>query len=67
MAKDIKVIFNGTKTPSGKVTGVEYFVGEAALNKWQNSKMFDIEIIENSKPKATPAPKKKKSAKKESE
>ena len=42
MAKDIKVIFNGTKTPSGKVTGVEYFVGEAALNKWKNSKMFDI-------------------------
>ena len=65
MAKDIKVIFHGTKAPSGKTTEIEYMVGVAALNKWKNSKMFDIEIIE--KPKATPAPKKKKSDKKESE
>ena len=63
--KDIKVIFRGTKTPSGKTTDIEYMIGEARLELLKKSDMFDMEIIksESSKPKK----KSKKETKKESE
>ena len=59
MAKDIKVIFHGTKAPSGKTTEIEYMISSERKKQLDASKMFDIEIID--KPKAKP---KKKSPKK---
>tara|TARA_R100000808_G_C2078695_1_gene103371 strand:+ start:175 stop:366 length:192 start_codon:yes stop_codon:yes gene_type:complete len=63
MTKDIKVIFRGFKAPSGKNTDVEYFIGKARLEQLQATKMFDIEIVEESKPKAKKTTPKKKGAK----
>ena len=60
--KDIKVKFKGLYAPSGKRTGVEYFVGKARLEQWKKSGKFDIEVLEE--PKAKP---KKEKAKKEKE
>ena len=59
MVKDIKVIFHGTKSPSGKTTEIEYMISSERKKQLDASKMFDIEIID--KPKAKP---KKKSSKK---
>ena len=58
--KDIKVIFRGTKAPSGKTTDIQYMISEERLELLEKSGMFDMEI---EKPKAKP---KKKKAKKES-
>ena len=44
--KDIKVKFKGLCAPSGKRTGVEYFVGKARLEQWKKSGKFDIEVLE---------------------
>ena len=60
MSKDIKVIFRGTKAPSGKTTDIEYMIGQERLDSLQKSNMFDMEI---DMPKESP---KKKKAKKES-
>ena len=57
---DIKVIFRGTKAPSGKTTEIEYMISKERLDLLKKSGMFDMEI---EKPKAQP---KKKKAKKES-
>ena len=63
--KDIKVIFRGTKAPSGKTTEIEYMISSDRLKLLQSSGMFDMEVLD--KPKAQPKPKKKKDAKKEKE
>ena len=57
--KDIKVIFRGTKAPSGKTTDIEYMIGEARLELLKKSDMFDMETIKSESPK----PKKVKKAK----
>ena len=59
--KDIKVIFRGTKAPSGKTTDIEYMIGKDRLELLKKSGMFDMEII---KPEAQ-KPKKKKTFKDE--
>ena len=58
--KDIKVIFRGTKAPSGKTTDIQYMISKERLELLEKSGMFNMEI---EKPKAEP---KKKKAKKES-
>ena len=60
MAKDIKVIFHGTKAPSGKTTEIEYLISSERKKQLDASKMFDMEVL--NKPKAEP--KKKASPKK---
>ena len=60
MAKDIKVIFHGTKAPSGKTTEIEYMISSERKKQLDASKMFDMEVLD--KPKSTP--KKKLSSKK---
>ena len=60
MSKDIKVIFRGTKAPSGKDINIEYLIGQPRLDILKASNMFDMEI---DMPKESP---KKKKAKKES-
>ena len=60
MAKDIKVIFHGSKAPSGKTTEIEYMISSERKKQLDASKMFDMEVLD--KPK--PAPKKKSSSKK---
>ena len=60
MAKDIKVIFHGTKAPSGKNTETEYLISSERKKQLDASKMFDMEVLNKPKPK----PKKKKSSKK---
>ena len=62
MGKDIKVIFHGNKSPSGKNNETEYMISSERLKQLKASKLFDIEII--SEPKAEP---KKKKLKKEKE
>ena len=57
--KNIKVIFRGTKAPSGKTTDIEYMIGKDRLELLKKSGMFDMEIIKSESPK----PKKKKSFK----
>jgi len=57
--KDIKVIFKGNKSPSGKNTNVEYMMGEAKVKQLEKDGRFDMEIV---KPKA---PESKKKSKKE--
>ena len=57
--KNIKVIFRGHKSPSGKNTNTEYMMGEAKVKQLEKIGMFDIERVEPEKPKA----KKKKSSK----
>ena len=63
--KDIKVIFRGTKAPSGKTTDTEYMIGEARLELLKKSDMFDMEIIKSESTK--PKKKAKKETKKENE
>ena len=60
MAKDIKVIFHGTKAPSGKTTEIEYMISSERKKQLDASKMFDMEVLDKPKPK----PEKKKSSKK---
>ena len=60
MANDIKVIFHGTKAPSGKTTEIEYMINSERAKLLKSSGMFDMEVL--NKPKAKP---KKKSSKKE--
>ena len=60
MAKDIKVIFHGTKAPSGKTTEIEYMISSERKKQLDASKMFDMEVLD--KPKVET--KKKKSSKK---
>jgi len=62
--KNIKVIFRGTKAPSGKTTNIEYMIGKERLELLENSGMFNMEI---EKPKDKPEPKKAPKAKKEKE
>ena len=52
MAKDIKVIFRGNRSPSGKSNNVEYFIGKSRLEKLKKDGIFDIEVLEE--PKSTP-------------
>ena len=47
MAKDIKVIFHGTKVPSGKTTEIEYMISSERKKQLDASKMFDMEIVGN--------------------
>tara|TARA_R110002110_G_scaffold397804_1_gene613160 strand:- start:614 stop:802 length:189 start_codon:yes stop_codon:yes gene_type:complete len=61
--KDIKVIFKGNKSPSGKRTNVEYMIGEKKLDQLKKTNLFDIEVLEKPKPK--PKPKKKDKKEKE--
>ena len=61
--KDIRVMFKGNKSPSGKNPHTEYMIGEPYLKNLKASGMFDIEILEM--PKDKPKPKKKKATKKE--
>ena len=56
--KDIKVIFKGNKSPSGKRTNVEYMVSNDKLELLKKSNLFDIEIIKEA-PKPKPKAKKK--------
>ena len=51
MGKDIKVIFHGNKSPSGKNNETEYMISSERLKQLKASKMFDIEVIEKPKPK----------------
>ena len=60
MANDIKVIFHGTKAPSGKTTEIEYMINSERAKLLKSSGMFDMEVL--NKPKAKP---KKKSSNKE--
>ena len=62
MEKNIKVIFHGTKAPSGKTTEIEYMISSERKKQLDATKMFDMEIL--SKPEKKP---KKKSPKKEKE
>ena len=59
--KDIKVVFRGAFSPSGKRTNVPYMVGEARLEQWEKCGKFEMDV-EKPKPKI-----KKKKAKKEKE
>ena len=60
--KDIKVVFKGTFSPSGKKTNVPYMVGEARLEQWEKCGKFEMDV---EKPKANPKKEKPKKAKKE--
>ena len=51
MAKDIKVIFHGTKSPSGKTTEIEYMISSERKKQLDASKMFDMEVLDKPKPK----------------
>ena len=57
MVKDIKVVFRGNKSPSGKNTDTEYMINSDKLKQLEASKMFDIEILDTPKPKPKPKPK----------
>ena len=58
MANDIKVIFHGTKAPSGKTTEIEYMINSERAKLLKSSGMFDMEVLN----KADAKPKKKKAA-----
>ena len=45
MAKDIKVIFHGTKAPSGKTTEIEYMISSVRKKQLDASGMFDMEVV----------------------
>ena len=62
MAKDIKVIYRGNKSPSGKNNNTEYMISSERLKQLEASKMFDIEVVE--KPKAKTKKKTSKKGKK---
>ena len=55
--KNIKVIFRGTKAPSGKTTEIEYMISKERLESLKKSGMFDMDVLD--KPKSAPKPKKK--------
>ena len=58
--KDIKVIFKGNKSPSGKKNNTEYMVSGDKLSLLKKSNLFDIEVVEQAKkPKSKPKSKKK--------
>jgi hypothetical protein len=59
--KDIKVIFRGRKTPSGKRANAEYMIGAKKLEMLKKDGRFEIEVLD----KPLPKPKKKKAPKKE--
>ena len=44
MANDIKVIFHGTKAPSGKTTEIEYMISKERLESRKKSGMVDLDI-----------------------
>ena len=67
MAKDIKVVFRGNKSPSGKNTNIEYYIGEKYLSNLEKDGRFDIEVVEKPSPKPKPKAKPKKKYKKEKE
>ena len=52
MAKNIKVIFHGTKAPSGKTTEIEYMISSVRKKQLEASGMYDMEVVD--KPKAKP-------------
>lgn len=51
MVKDVKVIFHGTKAPSGKTTEIEYMISDVRLKQLEASGMFDMEVLNKPKPK----------------
>ena len=65
--KDIRVMFKGNKSPSGKKPHTEYWIGKKYLENLQADGRFDIEVLEKPIPKPKVAPKPKKKSKKESE
>ena len=58
--KDIKVIFRGQKSPSGKMTNTEYMASKERIDLWKKSGLFDIEIEFPKKEEKKKAPKKSK-------
>tara|TARA_R100001594_G_C3978674_1_gene249531 strand:- start:237 stop:419 length:183 start_codon:yes stop_codon:yes gene_type:complete len=60
MAKDIKVIFHGTKAPSGKNTETVYMISLERKKQLEKSKMFDIEVLDKPKVKNKATKKEKK-------
>tara|TARA_R100001530_G_scaffold132939_1_gene105780 strand:- start:1593 stop:1781 length:189 start_codon:yes stop_codon:yes gene_type:complete len=56
--KDIKVIFRGYKVPSGKPLNVPVMIGKARLEAYKNDGRYDMEILDQPKPKKKKAPKK---------
>ena len=52
MAKDIKVVFRGNKAPSGKNNNTEYMISSGRLKQLEATKMFDIELVDKTKPKS---------------
>ena len=52
MAKNIKVIFHGTKAPSGKTTEIEYMISSVRKKLLEASGMYDMEVV--GEPKAEP-------------
>ena len=51
MAKDVKVIFRGNRSPSGKSNNVEYFIGKSRLEKLKkdpNNMMCNIDVYNQS-------------------
>ena len=52
MAKNIKVIFHGTKAPSGKTTEIEYMISSVRKKLLEASGMYDMEVV--GEPKAKP-------------
>ena len=61
MANDIKVIFHGTKAPSGKTTEIEYMISKERLESLKKSGMFDMDIEMPKEKKKAKATKKTKS------
>ena len=62
--KNIKVIYRGNKSPSGKKNETEYMISSERLKQLEASGMFDIEVLEKPEPKPKAEPKKKTSYKK---
>jgi len=60
--KDIKVIFRGRKTPSGKRANAEYMIGAKKLEMLKKDGRFEIEVLDKpiAKPKKKKAPIKEK-------
>lgn len=65
MAKDIKVVFRGNKSPSGYNTNIEYYIGEKYLSNLEKDGRFEIEVLEKPKAKPKAKPKKKKEVSKD--
>ena len=60
--KNIKVMFKGVFSPSGKRTGVEYMMGKARVDMLKKTGKFDMEI-DMPKAKEIKKPSKKKANK----